>query len=174
MASNSWKDIAELVGIAAIVLSLIFVGVQLRLERDISIVEARSGLTDRVIYLTEIINNEEDVWKRGLDNEELTSVEEMKYQGLYKAVRSHIFTQWVRWGRVGPIDPDYAPENLAYALYSHAGLRRVHMDYASFTRDSESAFNRTTPANDFDGQVLDYLKVLDRTRPVPNRQYIFW
>jgi hypothetical protein len=174
MKKSDWKDTAELIGITAIVLSLVFVGVQLMLERDVSIVEARSNLTDRVIYLTEVINTEEDVWKRGLDNEELTPVEEMKFLGLYKAVRSHIFTQWVRWSRIGPIDPDYAPQSLAHALYSHAGLRRIHMSNAAAIRDRGAAFNRTTPANVFDGQVLDYLEELDRTKPEPSRQYIFW
>jgi len=174
MASNSWKDTAELVGIAAIIVSLIFVGIQLRLERDVSLVEARSGLTERVIYLTEIINNDEDLWKRGLDNEKLTPVEEMKFLSLYNAVRSHIFTQWVRWSNIGPIDPDYAPEALAYALYSYPGLRRIHMSNEAFRRERESAFNRTTPVNDFDGQVLGYLEELDRAEPEPRRQYIFW
>ena len=69
MASNNWKETAELVGIAAIVLSLVFVGFQLLLDRQVSVVDARSGLTDRVISLTEIVNNDADVWKRGLDNE---------------------------------------------------------------------------------------------------------
>ena len=32
MTSPSWKDIAELIGIAAIVASLVFVGVQIRQE----------------------------------------------------------------------------------------------------------------------------------------------
>jgi len=174
MKSNSWKDTAELVGIAAIILSLVFVGIQLRLERDVSLVEARSGLTERVIYLTEVINNEDDVWTRGLDNEKLTPVEEMKFLSLYNAVRSHIFTQWIRWSSIGPIDPDYATEALAFALYSHPGLRRIHMSNATFNRERESAFNRTTPVNDFDGQVIEYLEELDRAKPEPIRQYIFW
>ena len=174
MALNSWKDTAELVGIAAIIVSLIFVGVQLRLERDVSLVDARSGLTERVIYLTEIVNNEEDLWKRGLDNEKLTPGEEMKFLNLYNAVRSHIFTQWVRWLSIGPIDPDYAPESLAYALYSHPGLRRIHVSNTAFRQERESVFDHTEAVIDFDGQVLEYLEELDRAKPEPIRQYIGW
>jgi hypothetical protein len=174
MTSHNWKDAAELTGIAAIVASLIFVGIQLQLDRNISVVEARSELTDRVIYLTEIVNNDADIWKRGLDNEELTPIEEMKFLGHYKAVRSHIFTQWVRWSRIGPVDPDYALETLAYALYSHPGLRRIHLSNNAHFEDRDSAFDREDPPSVFIGQVLALLQELDRERPEPNRQYFFW
>ena len=40
MADKSWKDIAELVGIAAIVASLIFVGLQMRQSHEIALSEA--------------------------------------------------------------------------------------------------------------------------------------
>ncbi len=39
MKSTDWKGIAELAGIAAIVASLIFVGVQLRQEQQIALAE---------------------------------------------------------------------------------------------------------------------------------------
>jgi hypothetical protein len=39
MKSASWKDIAELVGIAAIVASLIFVGLQMKQSQDIAIAQ---------------------------------------------------------------------------------------------------------------------------------------
>jgi hypothetical protein len=37
MKSNSWKDIAELIGISAIVASLIFVGLQMKQSQDIAL-----------------------------------------------------------------------------------------------------------------------------------------
>lgn len=40
MKRTSWKDTAELIGIAAIVASLIFVGLELRLSREIALSEA--------------------------------------------------------------------------------------------------------------------------------------
>jgi hypothetical protein len=176
MASSNWKGTAEVVGIAAIVVSLVFVGVQLSLEREVSIVEARAGLTDRVINLTDIVHNNEDVWKRGLDNDELTPTEEVRFLGLYHAVRSHIFTQWVRWSRIGPVDPDAAPQSFAYALYIHPGFRRVHETVMTFRHDRQSAFDADTSASlgDFDALVDDYLQELDRLTPEPNRQYVFW
>ena len=55
MKTTDWKAVAELFGIAAIVISLIFVGVQLQLDRQVAVVEARGAMTDRVISLTALI-----------------------------------------------------------------------------------------------------------------------
>jgi hypothetical protein len=40
LKSTNWKDIAELIGMTAIVASLIFVGYQLKQDREIAIAEA--------------------------------------------------------------------------------------------------------------------------------------
>lgn len=45
MKTTSWKDIAELIGIAAIVASLIFVGLELQQNREIAIADARDETT---------------------------------------------------------------------------------------------------------------------------------
>jgi len=176
MKNSDWKATAELVGIAAIVVSLVFVGVQLSLYRNVSIVEARAGLTDRVLNLTEIINDNEDVWRRGLDNDELTPAEEALFVGLYNAVRSHMLTQWVRWTRIGPQDPDVSPQSFAYALYTHPGLRRIHEAVVTFRQNRQSAFESdvATGFGEFDVLVNNYLQELDQSMPEPNTQYIFW
>ena len=39
MANTTWKDIAEFVGITAIVASLVFVGIQLNQDREVALSE---------------------------------------------------------------------------------------------------------------------------------------
>ena len=46
MKSNSWKDIAELIGIAAIVASLIFVGLQMKQSQDIALAAQYEARTE--------------------------------------------------------------------------------------------------------------------------------
>ena len=46
MKTGSWKDIAELVGIAAIVASLIFVGLELKQNRDLAIATMKDSTTN--------------------------------------------------------------------------------------------------------------------------------
>lgn len=174
MTSRNWKDTAELLGVVAIVLSLIFVGIQLQLDRNVSIVEARSELTGRVISLSEMVSSGGDLWQRGLENEELSSVDELRFIAMAGAVRSHFFTLWVRWSRIGPVDPNLAPQSLAYALYAHPGLRRVIQSQAQFRRDRDSAFGSPVVGTEFYALVDRYLAELDASEIVPNRDYLFW
>ena len=55
MKSTSWKDIAELTGIAAIVASLVFVGMQLQQDRGISHRESYSEFVDTRIELARLL-----------------------------------------------------------------------------------------------------------------------
>ncbi len=49
MKANNWKDIAELVGIAAIVASLVFVGLQMRQSQDIAIADQYQNRADTAL-----------------------------------------------------------------------------------------------------------------------------
>ena len=51
MKENSWKDIAELIGIAAIVASLIFVGLQMKQSQDIALAAQYQARTDTIVNL---------------------------------------------------------------------------------------------------------------------------
>jgi hypothetical protein len=46
MNKSNWKDIAELIGIAAIVASLLFVGMELKQNREIAIATAKDSTTE--------------------------------------------------------------------------------------------------------------------------------
>ena len=46
MKSTNWKHIAELVGIAAIVASLVFVGLQMRQSREIALSQSYQSRAD--------------------------------------------------------------------------------------------------------------------------------
>ena len=53
LADKNWKDIAELVGIAAIVASLVFVGLQMRQSHEIALSEAhqqRAAMTSEAFF----------------------------------------------------------------------------------------------------------------------------
>ena len=88
----NWKEIAELVGIFAIVASLLFVGLQMRQEQQIAIVESRSSLTERNIALAELVNANAEVWRNGLDGAELSSDEQTEFDAMAEAVRIHYNT----------------------------------------------------------------------------------
>jgi hypothetical protein len=49
--NTSWKDIAELIGIAAIVASLVFVGLQMKQSQDIALSAAYQARADTSIAI---------------------------------------------------------------------------------------------------------------------------
>ena len=59
MQRTSWKDVAELVGIAAIVASLIFVGLQMKQSQEIALSAAYQARTDTLVeFLTAMASDE--------------------------------------------------------------------------------------------------------------------
>jgi hypothetical protein len=89
MNRTYWKDIAELVGIAAIVASLIFVGLQMRQDRTIAESESYIDAASQITELNQLISDNKDIWVKGLDGDELTAEEQSVYQGMWWAL-------WVR------------------------------------------------------------------------------
>jgi hypothetical protein len=174
MKSTNWKATAELVGITAIVVSLVFVGVQLRLDREVAVVEARAGLTDRVMNLSELIAGRKEVWLKGLDGSELSDTEEIEFRTMVTAVRSHFFTQYIRWNRIGPIDPRVAARSFAYELYAHPGLKRVVMARIQVWHAQSFAFGVQYQPSPFDQSVDIFLTELEESGVTPDRQYVFW
>ena len=69
MNKTDWKDTAELVGIAAIVASLIFVGLQLRQESAIAARESSSDFVEAGIEMAQLFSDNRQVWRKALDGE---------------------------------------------------------------------------------------------------------
>ena len=176
MKNKDWKGIAELIGIAAIVVSLIFVGLQLRQEQEIAIVETRGDVTATIIGLADVLKGNGDIWKKGLDGAPLTDAERIEFLALVRVVESQLFTLWARWSRLGPEDPDLAAQEYAYALYSHPGLRSAHETSRKYSQERNETFGRVTFGNGFYDLVDRHLAKLDSANPpiIEEKSYIFW
>ncbi len=79
MKSVSWKDIAELLGMAAIVASLIFVGMQLRQERDIVRRESRTDFVASTVEIGRLFSDNRSVWLKGLSGDSLTEEDQVTF-----------------------------------------------------------------------------------------------
>ena len=82
MNSRDWKDTAEIIGIVAIVASLIFVGLQMRQAHDIADSERRMLFIANRIELRSAINEHADIWARGNSNDDLDKVEAVIFENL--------------------------------------------------------------------------------------------
>jgi len=82
--SMPWKTIAELVGLASIVASLIFVGLQLRQSDSIARAELWSNLHANEIEVDQAFIEHAEIWSRGNAEEALNDHEDEVFRRLIK------------------------------------------------------------------------------------------
>ena len=95
MADRGWKDKAELIGITAIVASLIFVGIEIRQSQSAANVSQITGYGEMNLALRATIMEHADVWHRACAGEELTPAESIQAAQLMRAYTEFTFTQGV-------------------------------------------------------------------------------
>ena len=122
---TNWKDIAELIGIVAIVLTLGFVGFQLQQDRDIAVAQLITDAEIKQIELSNLISSNSSLWARGLQGEELTTEEEVIFESIVHTVMVKYNSMTQRADR-GLLNMS-GTVSRQFALHIHAnpGLRRV-------------------------------------------------
>ena len=124
MKSISWRNVAELVGIAAIVGSLLFVGLQMKQDRDLARVETLTDQDDTQIEWARLLNENYEFWVRAMDGEELDKTETGRFDtlaGAYFSKRSYLFQRMTLSD--GGISPNGVALETANTIESYPGLR---------------------------------------------------
>lgn len=96
-----WKGTAELVGLAAIVASLIFVGLQMRQDQEIAEAQAYVDASALLIELNQYIENNKEVWIKGLDGAELSLADKLTFRALCRANFLRKISHWERAKKTG-------------------------------------------------------------------------
>ena len=124
MKSTNWKDIAELIGIAAIVASLLFVGLQMRQEQAIASSQLWSERNQVRAELASMIYANPQVWTDGLDGTEQSESDAVRFEAmayLYFQKESAQYGQ--RNLGISPSPEHLIAKKLATMISSHPGLR---------------------------------------------------
>jgi hypothetical protein len=165
MKHTDWKSTAELIGIAAIVASLIFVGLQMRLEADIAEVQAYTESAALTTAQTEILAEYRDLWIRGLNGEELDPVEQSIFASLAWAVYQRQVSVWQRRVRLDAGSPNTWVDRFAYQIYIYPGLRE-YWDQLLLDRSGMlDALGHNESTTSFTAGVQRALAILDERQP---------
>ena len=148
----------QVIGIFAVVLSLIFVGLQMRQEQEIAIVDTYGSVAEAQMDLSVLIGENMGVWQKGLNDLELTEEEKGVFVGLAAAVWSHYQRYFIRWSRLGLGNPDDVASELAYALYVFPGLKKEFEEQQVFNDALDVARARNQAGNPWTPRVLYYLE----------------
>ncbi len=169
MKKVDWTGTAELVGLAAIVASLIFVGLQMRQDQEIAEAQAYIDASAVLTDLNQHIENNKEVWIKGLDGAELSLADKLTFHILCRSIYLRKIAQWERAKRLDAGNPDFFAQSYAYDIHVYAGLRRFFDEVIESLEEQRSAFGRTRSDDTFTSAVEALVAELDRNPPPPSR-----
>ena len=125
----------ECIGIASIVASLIFVGLELQQARDISLNERTYSRVDADIGLTSAINEHPEIWAKGNRGDNLSESERVVYENLIRLMWNHT-NALARTGERSGSPPERNPSviNFSWFLFENPGARQT---WTAFGRDED-------------------------------------
>ncbi len=171
---NDWMQV---VGIFAVVASLIFVGLQMRADRSFAVIDAISSRVDATVGLADLIGNNKAVWVSGLSGAELSDADQATFQAMTEAVDTYFIAHWVRLNSIGGADlGENVARGYAFEIYSHVGLRRAWIEQTEHLRVKDNALGIDDRPSRFQDTVSSTLAQLDKDAPpLPAvKRYILW
>ena len=141
------KDIAELIGVVAIVASLIFVGLQLRQDRVVARAEATQSSESSATEVNTMIAEYAGVWLKGRNDETLSETELIIMRRLVDTLyrRARYTAQMRRQLGIGG-QAKASLQDLAVLLHENPGAKRI---WESLTKTEMMYFEHMRPRDEF-------------------------
>ena len=177
MKSLDRKEVVELIGLAAIVASLIFVGIQLRQSQNIAMAEGYSMHFATRIDVSDSIKEHSDIWRRGAAGEELQASEMEIFSILvYQLNQSAIQAFLHAWQVYGEEEARFTARDFAAFLYQNPGARAVwHAREDNLLAYRLLLDDRAVTEDDWTEIIKAYLAELDRLNPdVVDDVFVDW
>jgi len=173
MKMASWKDTAELIGIAAIVGSLIFVGLQMRQDQAIARAAVWSETEIAARELSEFVNENREVWIRGLEGEELSELEELTFRAIAESIYNRHLALYQRAIELGTSSPESRIREYTFNLYQYPGLRQDFEQGVEERRLRRAAYDLPDRTSGFRWNVMKSLEQLDTSSyQIPEKSYL--
>ena len=158
MIEKDWKSIAELIGIEAIIASLVFVGIQLRQEQDIALAEIFEASESSAAAIDFEINENTEIWLKSKNGENLTEREESIIGRIVGSMyrRARIQTTMRRNVASGG---NATLIEFAIELHANPGARRI---WEAQVDEEVALFEKARPGDDYRQSYRDeVLQILD-------------
>ena len=165
MKKANWRELAELLGIAAIVASLIFVGVQLR--QDGQIAQADRLATQQILDLeiTRFVDQRPEIWRKGLAGEEQSENDQISFEMISYALFRQQANEYRSRFFLSGISSDIAVRTYAYFLYQNPGARAWFAKLVETRVSLDRAYGLPDEIKFFPKIVDDRLRYLDDHGP---------
>ena len=161
MANTTWKDIAEVVGITAIVASLVFVGIQLNQDREVALSEVAQFSAATYAELQIALAEHSEILAKSNRKEELTESESIAIKALINAMHRQVVTNALERRLHG--DSGKVPIAIfAIWLHQNPGARAIWMRQRSeINQRAEKISNELAFIARLYDEILSALTLLD-------------
>ena len=160
MKKTNWKVVAELVGIVAIVGSLLFVGIQLRQEQTIAFAEINQSAVESYVSVNAFIAEHAGVLVRSNAGEQLTDEEALIINRIVHSLHIKFRIEAAMRRSLGDSE-GMAPRLFAIFLYNNPGAFRVWLELSEDEEEQYSLLSGgSIYVSDFRADVLDALNKL--------------
>jgi len=161
------REIAELLGIAAIVASLVFVGLQLRQSDQMAKAEIEATYGMMSIEIAALISDHSDVWSRGNAQEELNAADAVVFENLVIAVNDSYYSNFRQtWQIEGEESAIEYLHDFSGFLYRHPGVRQVWSKREAYLQRYRVALSSNIEETSlYIDTILSSLDELDRIQP---------
>jgi hypothetical protein len=124
MAQLKWRETAELIGIASIVASLVFVGLEVRQSGRAAIESALADTASMMVETESLVLSHPDVWQRGCLNDELEPEEQVVFSRIHHVYTFSRFFEWLRTtDGVGVGSGQLSIDNIAMNIHRYPGFK---------------------------------------------------
>ena len=128
MRSLEWKETAEIIGLFAILATLIFVGMQLQQQEEMLDLELRNSMLSNYVAINEQIIAHPDIWLRGNTGENLDAAESVIYESLLTNFNDYYFHWYESFIELAPESSEQMLSMYAGFLARNPGAYRVWID----------------------------------------------
>jgi hypothetical protein len=101
MDSRKLNDWLQVIGLFGVLGGLIFVGMQLLLDRQVAVTDQIAQVVDGEQYWAELVAEYPDVWVKGISGATLSEIEAAQFEALATAFEVRYYAGWVRASQLG-------------------------------------------------------------------------
>ncbi len=169
MNSEKLHDWLQLVGMAAIVVSLIFVGLQLRQSQHAAQSDLSQSSVAVGVEISALMAEHSDVWLRACAGEELSPPERLIANSIYFRYLQDNFNSWARSEstEIGFMGPSFFADAFAANIHRYPGFRQMALSYGNWAEHGARTADSLTTER-YAENVRGRLSELEKEEPNPN------
>ncbi len=139
MSFKKFNEVAELLGMVAIVASLIFVGLQLRQSQRIALAEVEAANSSASIELASLLSDHSEAWVRGIAGEELEDSDAEVFKNIVITLTDNAYSRQEQFRLLGDDElADGVVHEFAAYLHDRPGARRAWTEREASLKNSRS------------------------------------